>query len=203
MTNGVKVGIVAGLVGVAIGVTVWRFGGLARATRSAKPYLHRARAESCSPTRPPGTPQPTGGTCRSDADCTAGKNGRCSPHGNGRLAPANRCTYDTCFTDADCGGQGKGTCTCDPDGNYCLSGNCRVDADCGPRGSCSPSFPMCSLHGPYRPVGYFCHTAGDECTNDDDCPKPRHKGYGYMSTKCTYSAPLGRWTCTSEECPVG
>jgi hypothetical protein len=201
MTNGMKAGIVGAAVAVAIGVTLWRFGGLARATRSQQPHAHRAAAASCSPTRAPGSPAPSGGTCRSDADCTQGKNGRCAPHGNGRLAPQNQCTYDRCFSDKDCGD--KGVCTCHPDGNYCLPGNCRVDADCGPHGFCSPSWPMCSLHGPYRPVGYYCHTAGDECTNDDDCPKPSKKGYGPTPTKCTYSAPLGRWTCTTAECPVG
>jgi len=203
MTNGMKAGIVAGVIVAAIGGTVWRFGGLARATRSSTAQAHRARAEACSPTPPPGTPQPTGGTCRSDADCTAGKNGRCSPQGGGRMAPQNQCTYDACFVDADCAGPGKPTCTCEPSGNFCLPGNCRVDADCGARGYCSPSWPMCSLHGPYRPYGYWCHTAKDECTNDDDCPKPDKKGYGPTPTKCTYSEPLGRWTCTTTECPVG
>ncbi len=118
------------------------------------------------------------------------------------MAPTNRCTYDACLADADCGA--KGLCTCDErDGNYCLTGNCRVDADCGAKGFCSPSWVLCSLNGPYQPTGYYCHKSADECTTDDDCPKPSHKGYGPEATRCVYSAPVGHWVCESQECPVG
>jgi hypothetical protein len=116
---------------------------------------------------------------------------------HGRAHPRGR----QCFKDGDCGG--KGTCNCDTRGNYCLPGNCRVDADCGKGGFCSPSWALCSLHGPYRPLGYYCHTAADECMRDEDCPRPKKEGYGPSSTRCTYSQPLGRWTCMSEICPVG
>jgi len=202
MSDGTKVGITGTLIAAAILASAWQFGGLARAKRSPEPVTHRPRASACSPTRPPGTPRPgEQGDCKQDTDCAAGKNGRCQAWSNGRMAPRNRCTYDLCFTDAQCGA--KGTCNCDGQGNYCLSGNCRVDADCGESGFCSPSWALCSLHGPYRPEGFYCHRASDECMRDEDCPKPTKEGYGYASTKCTWSAPLGHWACMSANCPVG
>jgi hypothetical protein len=200
MTNTTKVAITGSIIAAAIGVSLWKFGGLARAIKSAKPDSHRAQGASCPETRPPGTPNPEGGACKTDADCAAGKNGRCSSWSAGRMAPQNICTYDTCFSDKDCG---TGLCTCDGHGNYCLGGNCRVDSDCGTNGFCSPSWSLCSLHGPYRPNGYYCHSAKDECMKDSDCPKPKKQGYGPQATRCIYSAPVGRWTCMSETCPVG
>ena len=202
MSNTVKVWITGGLILAAIVGIGWRFGGLARAKKSAQPDQHRASASPCASTRPPGeTNQREGGDCKSDADCKAGKNGRCMALGGGRMAPQNRCTYDACFTDNECGP--KQTCNCEHQGNYCLPGNCRVDADCGNGGFCSPSWALCSLHGPYRPNGYYCHTSSDECMRDEDCPRPKKEHYGPLSTRCAFSQPVGRWVCMSEECPVG
>jgi hypothetical protein len=48
--------------------------------------------------------------------------------------------------------------------NQCKKGNCRIDSDCGPGGYCSPATDACGAV-----LGYYCHTAADECVNDDDC----------------------------------
>ena len=174
----------------------------ASAKPQAPPTSHRQIAESCAANRAPGRADAgRGGLCKADSDCTAGKSGRCAPHSNGRMAPTNQCTYDACTTDTDCG---KGLCSCEPvTGNYCVAGNCRVDGDCGKGGFCSPTYPMCSLHGPYQPLGYYCHTPKDECHNDSECPKPTKEGYGPTATHCGYAPELGHWTCTSQQCPVG
>jgi len=186
------------LVAVAVGL----FSVAACAKPTAPPSDHRAAATACNPARPAGKIDANrSGDCKKDRDCKAGKNGRCASHSNGRMAPTNQCSYDACGTDADCG---KGLCVCEEaDGNYCLPGNCRVDGDCGKGGFCSPTWPLCSLHGPYQPSGYYCHTPKDECHNDDDCPKPAKTGYGPMGTRCGYAPEVGRWTCVSQECPVG
>jgi hypothetical protein len=37
--------------------------------------------------------------------------------------------------------------------------------------------------------GYYCHTASDECTNDEDCAIGGAKGY------CAYHKDAARWQC--------
>lgn len=137
------------------------------------PKNHRAAAEACTADRPAGTTGagPDEGECLADADCTAGTNGRCIQD----LGKPRACSYDECATDDDCGG--GSVCECrNPakhDANVCVHGNCRTDADCGEGGYCSPSAvtldPFCTEGVPIGSVGYFCHTAGDECTDDDEC----------------------------------
>jgi hypothetical protein len=91
--------------------------------------------------------------------------------------------------DGDCG-TGK-LCACHGSpytygtGNTCTPGNCRVDADCGPGGYCSPAFNTsgCGSLG-----GYYCHTANDQCVNDNDCPS---------ANVCTYSASAAVWQCAA------
>lgn len=155
------------------------------------PDVHRAAAgATCPQGRGSGMLDPAcnydGGprpACRTDADCTAGKNGRCVPTPG--IACAPECTYDTCFSDADCA---KTPCVCrgsasDSAANVCAPGNCAVDADCGAGGYCSPSgLPdRCGL-------GYYCHTSSDACANNSDCPSTREG--------CNFTFSLG-WSCSA------
>jgi hypothetical protein len=125
-----------------------------------------------------------------DAQCTAGANGRCNEVGVAVATCA--CTYDACASDADCS-QGQ-TCACHGSpytvgtGNMCVAGNCRVDADCGANGYCSPS-PAANGCGGIPVGGYYCHTQGDECVDDSDC----HGSAGIQG--CAYSTTSNRWTC--------
>src|SRR5437016_3149001 len=87
--------------------------------RALPPGAGRPTASMCAP-RPPGQPDPGGGSCKADADCTAGKDGRCTPlsDSHGRMPAVNTCSYDLCAGDADCKG---GPCECDATrGNRCL-----------------------------------------------------------------------------------
>ncbi|HKU40360.1 MAG TPA: hypothetical protein VJR89_19500, partial [Polyangiales bacterium] len=68
---------------------------------SRMPKLHRVINQECDRERAPGflrLPAPEG-TCRADAECTQGENGRCTP---GQFYGMPECTYDQCFCDAMC-----------------------------------------------------------------------------------------------------
>jgi len=142
-------------------------------TSLPEPKVHRAAASTCPDARPAGMTGagPDEGECMTDADCATGTNGRCIQD----LGKPRACSYDECTADADCGG--SSVCECrNPakhDANVCVHGNCVTDADCGEGGYCSPSAvtldPFCTEGVPIGSVGYFCHSAEDECTNDDDC----------------------------------
>jgi hypothetical protein len=164
------------------------------------PANHRPSPVACSSTRPPGLNTDAGPgfdagvdtPCTHDSECTAGKNGRCTPSEHNGFAT---CEYDQCASDQDC--PKSEVCECGQAANtgrypnVCLPGNCRVDADCGSGGYCSPSFgTMCGSYGGI--VGYFCHTAKDECTNDDECTD----GPGY----CALQPTTGAWTCFYSVC---
>lgn len=168
---------------------------LAAACRSARfPAQHREVALAC-PTTPraagwnnPNPDAGSSGKCERDADCTAGKNGRCSLPGHAESI----CTYDECSSDGDCAA-GK-VCECSPyAGNHCLTANCRTDADCGGLG-CSPTRPeMCgNMAGT---AGWYCHTKKDECVEDSDC-----KTKGDTAGMCVYSPAGARWTCNYDTC---
>jgi hypothetical protein len=76
--------------------------------------------------------------------------------------------------------------------NVCLAGNCTVDSDCGSGGYCSPSYgTSCGAYGGV--AGYFCHTAEDQCTNDNQCVEG---GTGY----CGYQPTTNQWTCIYSFC---
>ena len=151
-----------------------------------EPKKHRVSSAACPQTRPPGS-VPYPGFCKSDAECTDGKNGRCTPSGR-RGGPS--CTYDQCFSDSDC----KGTvCECREGGasgpNVCKAGNCRTDADC--KGSyCSPSLGSCGHFT--GPVGYFCHGKDDECVDDGDCDG--------KEGACRFVREVGHFKCSTSEC---
>jgi hypothetical protein len=158
------------------------------------PIYHRPNDAECLTVPPPGNCQTMGGPgmCKNDSSCTAGVNGRCVESGGGVLFCS--CTYDTCAQDADCPA-GK-TCACHGatytggQGNTCVPGNCRVDGDCGPGGYCSPSYDPMSCGGL---LGYYCHTAQDQCVNDSDC-----NGTGTGPQVCLYSTTTARWQCAQE-----
>jgi Cys-rich repeat protein len=166
----------------------------------AAPPEHRPTGASCDTTRPPGIDTDAGAAdsgiptgCTSDADCTQGKNGRCSPPLHNGVG--NRCTYDECFVDDDCGA-GK-ACLCGTSlgttrsPSTCLPANCRSDADCGAGESCSPTLDTSC--GPYDGIqGFYCHTPGDSCTSDAQCTMPN----GY----CAWQPMLGKWACASAFC---
>jgi hypothetical protein len=167
------------------------------------PTNHRPSSIACSATRPPGindagasAPYDGGGgsgaRCTSDSDCTSGKNPRCTPPENNGVPT---CESDECSSDTDCG---KGAiCECGTSTspgrypNVCLPGNCQVDSDCG-CGYCSPSDgTSCGAYGGV--VGYYCHVAQDECTNDDECTDA---GNGY----CAFQPTTNRWSCFYSFC---
>ncbi len=154
------------------------------------PQNHRPSDAQCGTVPPPGQCFSSGssGGCTKDSDCTAGVNGRCSNEGP---VPSCSCTYDACQHDNDCTGD---TCACHGSayvlgGNVCVPGNCHVDANCGPGGYCSPAEDVnsCGSLG-----GYYCHTPGDLCIDDSDCPAS--PGGPQV---CTFVETTNRWECQS------
>ena len=93
-----------------------------------------------------------------------------------------------CAVDTDCPDGGVCICATPGDGtspgttsNACLpAGNCRLDSDCSDH-YCSPSSVGCSTA-----ISYYCHTPGDDCSNDGDCRDDQF---------CQYSPGAGKWTC--------
>ncbi len=155
------------------------------------PTSHRAMAEMCSTTRGPGTADPTltGDECTTDAECTMGTNGRCMLNGLG--ARYDFCSYDGCAGDGDC--MADEVCRCREsasDANVCTHGDCVTDADCGAGGYCSPSrgFDRINL----GVMGYFCHSADDECVDDTDCAGDGGQG------ACVWYPDRSHWACSSQ-----
>ncbi|MCC6998658.1 MAG: hypothetical protein IT370_28865 [Deltaproteobacteria bacterium] len=155
------------------------------------PGSGRPAAQECPRTREPGTAQPgIQGDCQTDADCSAGQNGRCITGGS--RVQQNMCTYDSCFTDADCKASSGGPCECNSwGGNSCLAGDCQVDADCA-SGSCGRANAIGCGGGP---ASYWCRTGKDSCVDDDDCKK---------NQRCGRDQAQKRFRCFEEmPCPVG
>ncbi len=171
------------------------------------PPQHRATAQACPAERgsvgsidTTACADRSGITCTSDADCTAGKTGRCVA-GDGPCLTT--CSYDACLTDADCA---EGPCSCrgsasDVAANVCLPGsNCRTDADCGNCEACSPSTVpnsincdpagACTCGDAVASLRYACHSASDECVTASDC-------LGGSSAYCAYDEGFRRWKCAS------
>ena len=162
-------------------------------TSGRVPKQHRPAAAACAPSKGSGTPCGGGGTgeCGTDADCKSGTNGHCAQSGGGAIIC--RCFYDTCVNDSDCSGA-NGVCACQGTPyqgitNSCASdGNCKLDADCGAGGYCSPSESTGCGGGL---AGYFCHVAGDECLDDDECTVDASAG----SQVCAYDFATKHWKC--------
>lgn len=162
------------------------------------PKVHRATAQACPTTR--GSVQTllpdmtkctsrAGIACTKDADCTAGKNGRCFSNDSCDTV----CSYDECMMDSDCA---AGPCLCRSSNsalqqNECLPGsNCKTDADCsGGCGYCSPSAVPDPSDCTIGTLNYDCHTASDECLEQNAC------GDGSVGAYCAYDAGVARWGC--------
>jgi len=163
------------------------------------PIYHRPSDAQCLAPAAPGTCGGSGNLstfqCTSDPQCAdAGPTGRCSSDAPAPFAGCH-CTYDACASDGDCpSGQ---LCACHGsaflygEGNECMPGDCRVDSDCGPGGYCSPSQ---STGGCGGLAGYYCHTAGDQCVDDSDCPMPDAQP---AVPACMYSSAAGYWQCAA------
>ena len=169
-------------------------------TTGRVPAKHRAVATACDGTRSTSPPAnlPDGGDgsvkCTTHDECTAGVNGRCT----GNPHDGWRCTCDECSNDTECG---SGICECDgqfrTDANKCLTSNgCRLDSDCGSAGYCSPSLGSCGSFD--KTMGYYCHTAADECVDDSDCTDAGPGSYG--TPYCAYSPSAGKWACSNSQC---
>lgn len=77
---------------------------------------------------------------------------------------------------------------------------CHVDADCKSvaglgGGYCSPTLGSCGHYS--KAVGYYCHTAEDECIDDEDC-----KIDGQLGARpyCKFEQSIGHWKCSNQEC---
>jgi hypothetical protein len=166
---------------------------------------------------PGGVPGSASGNCSGDADCTEGLNGRCNPPLFGPSRGCQGlCSYDQCLDDSGCGSSVPCECRdseASPANNACeTASSCRVDADCGASGFCSPSLvgaacqcggspDLCdsSTHcfagsmevpcscGDVCGHGYYCHTPGDACLDDEDCDKGEY---------CSYDRLKKRWSCS-------
>ena len=175
----------------------------------APPTSHRPTHESCSSTRPSGLQDGGGmsfcvgasGSCSNDSECPAtndagGTNGRCTPFDQeGPALGCPSCQYDQCSTDSQCGT--GSVCECGEEAspgrypNACLTGNCQVDSDCGSGGYCSPYVSLCGG----GTLGYYCHTASDQCDNTSDCEDSPNGG------ECVYDTSAKIWDCQNEACP--
>lgn len=165
------------------------------------PRRHRATRETCTTTRPASNCDigisSAPADCRMDSQCTMGTNGRCvgNPH------DGCRCSYDTCNDDSACTTGGPCACRHATRGaagaNVCLPGNCQVDADCGAGGYCSPTYGSCGDYGGV--IGYQCHTAQDECIDDEDCAG-QDAGFLGQRPYCMFVREVGRWQCANSAC---
>ncbi len=141
-----------------------------------------------------------GPNCASDADCTAGKNGRC-----GYADVRERflsCSYDQCSVDSDCGS--GSVCICGTrDGtsagaNVCIPSTCASDADCGPGFGCAASGDFtCANYDELE--GYYCHAAKDDCLDDCDCSGDAGSDVTEQHA-CRYNQSAAKWTCITGTC---
>ncbi len=204
------------------------------------PAQHRASSIACPiergailPTSPcdvASDPACAMNPCNTDAECTAGVNGRCSHLHHGPVDMYHFCTYDECQGDDGCMG---GLCECRDDAmsavaNACLhTGNCRVDSDCGPGGFCSPNLvnagfcacptaDMCvdagngtgcfeSIDGgPWIAIGCIC---GNTCAAPGYyCHTPCDECASNSdcdSGSCVYDERESRWACRTVICTSG
>ncbi len=165
-----------------------------------EPKRHRPTATACDPTRPPTSPEPSAGGCKTDDECK-GDAGAANPRCVFDLLAGgqNRCSVDECAKDGDCGQNRVCACRLQTSfgANRCFNSECRTDGDCGVagKGFCSPSgdnvFANCPLKEPGS-LGYFCHRPEDECTDDSDC--------GGINVFCLFSPAKGHFACAALTC---
>jgi hypothetical protein len=157
------------------------------------PEVHRA-ASGCDDFRATGDapiPELFEPQCSADADCTAGRNGRCTRYASywyTRSMPSMRCTYDHCLSDEDCAAREACHCGGDVLGNVCVPAACKTDDDCPETGLCSPSSTYAGSHIETR---YACRTCDDECLDDADCPPDR----GERAQHCLFIEAKKHWAC--------
>jgi hypothetical protein len=153
----------------------------AEPSRSYVRLDHRSAPLACEASRPCTPIRPA--ACRAHSQCSEAENGRCDYNGG-------ECTYDECFADEDCQQNALCDCAGGPDANHrCLPVECRSDEDCEDGLWCSPSSP---LECPQPVVGYYCHTAEDECLVDSDCSGP--------SSYCAFAPDIRAWVCATQSC---
>jgi hypothetical protein len=121
--------------------------------------------------------------CRSNDECTYGKNGICAEFWGGC-----ECRYP-CLTDSDCNEDmaclcamriGKGGSNRFINStNECIWANCRTNDDCGDF-RCGIAEDDCGISG------LSCHTEADECISTTDCSS---------EGPCVYSPPDEKWGC--------
>ena len=210
MTNGNPSGSGDGGIGTGSGGGAGRDGQTGGATGGAAavvPLNHRTTPSSCAANPAPNVPACVASgvigvafsTCATDSACTTGRNGRCFAVGNAPTSDVScKCTFDECDADDNCAD--GGTCSCgsaNGRGNTCLPGNCRVDGDCGGGAYCSPTRSRTEVfqnaNASTAWIGYYCHTPGDSCVNDQDCMQTGTR----WGAHCAYEVSMGRWTCAS------
>jgi len=147
-------------------------------------------------------PLPDGGatSCASNADC-GGDAGSQFPS-----CLSGQCSFDACLTDSDCPSHHVCACSSDYYGgngeyhaNVCVPSNCQVDSDCGATGYCSPTVDA-SCGSRSGVVGYYCHGADDDCTNDSDCSGANDGGPTQGPGYCAWQPTVGKWACSYGVC---
>src|SRR5437867_149215 len=86
------------LAGVVWGASVALAPKSAHEGSSTMPKVHRAAASTCGASVPTRGRDPQLEGCKSDTECTEGKNGRCERDMVGHAHFVNRCRYDDCST---------------------------------------------------------------------------------------------------------
>ena len=122
--------------------------------------------------------------CTTDSDCTAQKNGYCSPSQPGG-AVGCYCRYG-CRTDADCGS--GHICVCGDPVGYCAQSSCTSDASCSGDYQCTSYVTDPGCGG----TAFACQAAADTCASDSDC----QAGY-----QCSYDG--SHHVCQQIQCAIG
>jgi hypothetical protein len=164
--------------------------------------LHRIEPVACDPTID--APACSGGesfiTCTTDAECSAGPNGRCAMTvqlTDDGLKSFCGCRY-SCSSDAECG-EGK-VCVCggflglEDDWSVCAPASCITGADC-PSGECGLSayYDGCTTN-----LQLGCRAEGDACRTSDGCTTD-----GGAFLQCVLPDMSTTWDCKATTCSLG
>lgn len=162
--------------------------------KEADGTVHRASAVACDTAieQPACRGDEGHRSCTTDAECTAGTNGKCIS-GMGQIGSYCGCEY-ACASDADC--KADQACVCKEQAKVghstCAPASCRTDADCD-SGRCGVS----SHHnGCGTEVALACRSSADRCASDADCGerpcRVSSRGEG---------TPV--WECQTSVCMIG